>query len=449
MSIIKNLKKLSKKKINFFTTPSHSQAPLFKTFLGKEYFKYDLSEVDELDNLNAPDGCILEFHEKLKEVYSSGYSHILTNGSTQGMLALMLAAIKKNDKVLCAVNCHKCVHNGLILTGAQPVWIHPHFNSEFGVYTSISTSELEKIIAKNLDAKCLIITNPTYDGAISNIEKISKLCKEHDIILIVDEAHGGLWNFDKTIGSPAILSGADASVQSLHKTCGAINPAALVHLSLSSKITKTQLLDALNLISTTSPSFPIMANIEETIDFLSSKKGKKEIFQLTQNAMMLISKIKEFEFIKIYYNNNDITKFLIQPTNLRAEEVSEILYKKFKIECEIQHKNALTFVCGIGTTTNKIKKLLKALSYINKISKKREVLYINEVVPPEKAIVMPMYKAFNANYEEVLPSDAVDKVCAQMVTTYPPGIPVLTYGELICKEHLNFLNPERKIRIVK
>jgi len=192
-----------------------------------------------------------------------------------------------------------------------------------------------------------------------------------------------------------------------------------------------------------------MANIEETIEFLNSKKGKKEIYKLTQNAMMLISKVKEFEFIKIYYSNNDITKFLIHSTNISAQEVSEILYNKFKLECEVQHKNALTFVCGVGTTTKKIKKLLKGLSYINKISKKREVLYINEITPPEKAMVMPMHKAFRANYEEVLPSEAMDKVCAEMITTYPPGIPVLTYGELICQEHLNFLNPEIKIRIVK
>ncbi len=449
MSIIKNLKEIAKKKINFFTTPSHSQSIPFKSALGKDYYKYDLSEIDGLDNLNSPEGCILDFHEKLKEIYSSGYSHILTNGSTQGMLALMLATLKKGDKALCAVNCHKCVHNGLILTGANPVWIYPHFNSEFGVYTSISTTELEKIIEQNTDAKCLIITNPTYDGVISNIEKISEICRAHDITLIVDEAHGALWNFDKTIGSPAILSGADAAVQSLHKTCGAINPAALVHLSYSSKITKNQLLDALNLISTTSPSFPIMANIEETVNFLSSKKGKKEVCELTQNVMNIISRIKDFEFIKIYYSNNDITKLLIHPTHISAQEVSDILYKKFKIECEVLHKTALTFVCGIGTSQKKFKKLLKALAYINKLSKKREVLYINELTPPEKVTLMAPSKAFKAEYEEILPEDAIGKVCAQMITTYPPGIPILTYGEQITNEHLSFLNSEIKIRIVK
>lgn len=449
MSIIKNLKQIKRKKINYFTTPSHSQSVLFKSVLGSDYYKNDLSEVDGVDNLNNPSGSILEFHEKLKEIYSSGYSHILTNGSTQGVLALMLATLKRGDKVLCAANSHKCVYNGLILTGAKPVWIYPRFNEEFGVYTTISTTAIEKVINENSDAKCLIITNPTYDGAISNIEKISELCKVHDIILIVDEAHGALWNFDRTIGSPAILSGADASVQSLHKTCGAVNPAALVHLSLSSKINKTQLLDALSLISTTSPSFPVMANIEETIAFLNSKQGKKEINKLTQNTMNLISKIKEFQYIRIFYSNNDITKLLIHPTRISAEEVSEILYKKFKIECEVQHKYALTFVCGVGTTEKKLKQLLKALTFINKISKKREDLFIESIKPPHKAVIKSPRDAFYSDYEEVLPEEAIDKISAGLITTYPPGIPVLAYGEMISADHVKLLDAEIKIRIVK
>ncbi len=449
MSIIKNLKQIKRKKINYFTTPSHSQLPLFKTILGKDYYKCDLSEVDGVDNLNNPKGSILDFHEKLKEIYSSGYSHILTNGSTQGILALMLATLKKGDKVLCAANSHKCVYNGLILTGAKPVWIYPRFNEEFGVYTTLSTTAVEKAINENSDAKCLIITNPTYDGAISNIEKISEICKVHDIILIVDEAHGALWNFDRTIGSPAILSGADASVQSLHKTCGAVNPAALVHLSLSSKIKKNQLIDALNLISTTSPSFPLLANIEETVIFLNSKVGKKEIYKLTQNTMNLISKLKEFQYINILYSNQDITKIIIRPIRILAEEVSEILYHKFKIECEVLHKYALSFVCGVGTTEKKVKHLLNALSYINKLSKRREDLLIESVLPPQKIVIKSPRDAFYSEYEEVLPQDAIDKICAELITSYPPGIPVLAYGEMISTEHIKFLDPEIKIRIVK
>lgn len=449
MNFIKNLLQLKKKKIGFFTTPSHSQIPPFKSVLGKEYYKYDLSEVDGLDNLNNPEGCILELEEELSKIYNSGFSHILTNGSTQGILALMLATLQKGDKVLCAVNCHKSVHNGLILTGAEPIWIYSNFNQEFGVYTSLSVSTVEKAIESEPEAKCLIITSPTYDGAISDIERISELCKEHNITLIVDEAHGGLWNFDKTIGIPAIQLGADASVQSLHKTCGAVNPAAILHLSSGSKISKSRIMDALNLISTTSPSYALMANIEETVKFLNSKNGQKEIQKLTEQISKLIHKLKGFNHIKFFAEDNDITKILIKTSRISAEETSEILYSKFKLECEIQHANSLTFLCGIGTDEKKLKKLLNALKYIEKISKNREDIEFQDINPPQKIMAMSMQDAFNTNYEEILPADAIGKTCAEIVTTYPPGIPILTYGERVCEEHLAFLDSEIKIRIVK
>jgi len=334
MALIKNLLQLNKKKISFFTTPTHSQKMPFESLLGKNYYNLDLSEVDGLDNLNNPQECILETETKFQTIYNSGFTHILTNGSTQGLLALMLAVLSKGDKVLVAVNSHKSIHNGLVLTGAEPVWIYPNYDNDFGIYTTITIKSIERAILNNPTAKCLIITNPTYDGIISDIEKISVLCKANDIILIVDEAHGALWNFDKTIGTPAIICGADASVQSLHKTCGAVTPSALLHLSKESKIDTQKVMSALNLISTTSPSYAIMTNIEETVDFLNAQKGKKVIDKLLNNLYDFTQKVKHLENLQIYNENIDVTKILIRFLKLSAEEASEILYSKFKnVKC--------------------------------------------------------------------------------------------------------------------
>lgn len=449
MSLLKKLLQHKTKKICLFTTPSHNQRMPFKSKLGKNYYKLDLSEIDGLDDLNNPQECIMELENELKAIYNSGFTHILTNGSTQGILALMLAVLQKGDKVLTAINCHKCVHNGLILTGADPIWVYPTYDNNFSVYTSISPLAIEQAVEKTPNIKCLILTNPSYDGAISDIEKISDICKKHKIILIVDEAHGGLWNFDKTLGTPAILAGADASVQSLHKTCGAINPAALIHLSKNSNISKSRLMEALNIISTTSPSYALMANVEETIKFLNSKKGQKDLEKLTTHITEIINKIKKLEHLEIFHQNNDITKIFIRSLNIPAKDVSEIIYSKFKIECEIQHKNALTFLCGLGTTSKNLKNLLKALIYINKQSKKFAPLKIPQVTPPKREMITNPKEAFNSLQEEITISKAQEHICSQIVTTYPPGIPLLTYGEKITSQHLNFIDNNIKIRIVK
>ena len=449
MSFIKKLSQLHKKKFIYFTTPSHAQAPPYKSALGKKYFEFDFSEIDDLDNLNEPEGCILELKNKLKEIYSSGFTHILTNGSTQGILALMLATLKEGDKVITAVNCHISVHNGLILTGAVPVWLYPRYNPEFGIYTDISPESVKQVISENPDAKCLIITNPTYDGVISDIEKIANICRQNNIILISDEAHGGLWNFDKTIGIPSILCGADASVQSLHKTCGGINPTALLHLSKNSKISIDKLMNSLRLISTTSPSFAAITNISETVDFLNSQKGKKNLNNLLKNIYEINSKIKKLKNVKLFSQNNDVTKILITTTNISAKEASNILYEKFKIECEVEHKNSLTFLCGAGTGRNKFKKLLKGLYYIDKVVPNTNSVIKNENIPPVRIMKMSPKQAYCSDTEFTELKNAAGKVSADILISYPPGIPIITYGEIITKDHLGFLNEDIKIRIVK
>ena len=449
MPIIKNLLKLKSKKYSYFTTPSHAQKEPIKSMLGRNYFKVDMSEVDGMDNLNSPEECIFETEELFKNIYNSSFSHMLTSGSTQGMLALMLAVLKKGDKAIIATNCHKCVHNGLVLTGAEPVWVYPCYDKKFGVYTNITANEIAQAIFAHPTAKCVIITNPTYDGIMSDISKIADICIENNIALIVDEAHGALWNFDKTIGTPAILAGADASVQSLHKTCGAVNPASILHLSKDSLIDKNEVMRTLNLISTTSPSYALMCNIEETIIYLAGQKGGKRIEKLLEALTDAIHQIKTLSNIDIYCENNDITKLFIHTSKISAKDAGEILYSKFKIECEIQHAYAMTFLCGIGTTNKKLKKLVKALKYLDKISKNCDSLPENLIVPPKREMMLSPQYAYNANFTETQIENAIGKISAQIITSYPPGIPILTYGERISEMHLNFINPKNKIRIVK
>ena len=449
MSLIKELLNLKKKKISFFTTPSHGQKEPFKTQLGKKYYNIDMSEVDGLDNLSNPEGCIKDMICKLSEIYASGLTYPLTNGSSQGVLAVMLALLNKNDKVLIAENCHSSVHNGLILSGAMPVWIKPNFDKKYGIYTTVTPQSIEDAITANKDAKMLIITSPTYDGIISNVEKISAICKANNVILFVDEAHGALWNFDKSIEVPAILLGADIAVQSLHKTCGAINPASLLHISKNTEVEADKIISMLNMLTTTSPSYPLLVNIEEITAMLHSQKGKKLIDEMLSSITIFTNELKKLEFIDIYDHNNDITKILIHTKNIPAEEACDIIYNKYKIECEIQHESALTFICGVGTTKTKLKKLLKALKYINKISLKRDEITKNQPTPPIKKMAISPQNAYYSEHIELPIKDALGKICAQTITTYPPGIPLLTLGEVVLEEHLKFIDNDLKIRIVK
>lgn len=454
MSVVKLIKNFKKTKRTLFTTPSHSQGAIIADqsadLLGKKVFACDYSEIEGFDNLADPIGAISLAQDKASKFYGSKATFFLINGSTSGMVAAMYTMLTRHEKVLIARNCHKSVYNGLVLTGAVPVWILPDYNEEWGIYEGINPEVLDLTLSKNKDIKLFIMTNPTYEGYIADITQISEICKKHDVKLLVDEAHGALFSFNSNIGTSALNLGADIVIQSLHKTAGALNPSALLHIGENSTINPKDIQKSLNLFTTTSPSYPLLANIEGTINFLSSKKGKKEIDSLLKNINELFNNLKTIPNLKIYSNNNDITKILIQVYNVSGFELSDILMYKYHVEDELANEKSVLLLTGIGTTKTKLKKLEKTLialcsDNLKIISENKPVETFTAVEP--RVRYTPAF-VWGKEFEEIDIKFSLSRVCMEVIADYPPGIPVLLPGEVIRKEHIKFLSGRKTIKVL-
>lgn len=455
MSIENLIKNFKKNKRTLFTTPSHSQGelipPLSLQMLGSKFYSCDYSEIEGFDNLANPIGQIKLLKDEIARIYSAKESFLLTNGSSSGIVASMLALLKRNEKVLIARNCHKSVYNGLVVSGAVPVWIMPHYNKEWGVHESVNVDTLDETLKRNSDIKLFIMTNPTYEGYMSDVQRISEVCKKYGVKLLVDEAHGALWNFHRSMGTPSLLQGADIVVQSLHKTAGALNPCALLHIGSASDVDSKIIQQALNIITTTSPSYPLLLNIESTVNFLNSEKGKTALSETIRNVNRLIRSLKEIPNLEIYSNNNDITKILVKVTNMSGFELSDILFDKYKIEDELSNEKSVLFLTGIGTSKLKLQKLEKALFSLCADNIK---IFGNDANQSSTCCVEPRVRftpsvVWGGNSAEVDLKFSLSRVCMEVICDYPPGVPVLLPGEVIKKEHIEFLSKKRnKIRVL-
>ncbi len=454
MSIVNFIEKYRKKNIIQYTTPSHGQgdfaAPLSLKMLGRKFFKCDYSEMDGFDNLANPIGIIKSSQDKAAAIYGAKATFYLTNGSTSGIVAAMLAVLNRNEKVMIARNCHKSVYNGLVLTGAVPVWVLPKYNQDWGIFETINLDYLEEMFAKNKDVKAFIMTNPSYEGVMFDIYRISSICKKYNVILIVDEAHGALWNFNKALGTPSLQQGADIVVQSLHKTAGALNPSALLHIGIDSEINPKKIQQTLNLITTTSPSYPLLVNIESTIDFLNSIKGRQYLHELVKNINRLIRTIKTIPNIEVYSYNNDVTKLLIKVTNISGSELSDILYDKYGIENELANEKSVLFLLGLGTTKAKLKKLEKSLMDLcaENIKILQDESSVKKFINIEPRVRYTPALVWGKPYKEVGLKYALSRVSMELIADYPPGIPILIPGEVIKKEHIEYLSNRQKIKVL-
>lgn len=339
MSLIKLLKKQNRKLL--FTTPSHGQKFfIFNKF--KQFYKYDISETEA----HAPQSALREAENCASKIYNTKHTHFLTNGSTSGIIASVLACTNKGDKVLIWRNSHPCHLNAVKLAGCEPLYYDVPIIKEWGVPDKTTPGLID---IKGI--KAVIITSPTYEGIVSDIAALKKICEKNNAYLIVDEAHGALYPFSDKLPQSAVNI-ADFTVQSLHKTAGGLNPTALLHVNCNLRADA-----ALSMINTTSPSYPILATIEANIKFLNSKRGRKKLRTLIGRIEAIRNEIPHIDF-----GGDDITKILVKKNGMSGYELSEKLFNDFGLEDEKTNEVSTMLLCGIGTDEKKLERLRKALN---------------------------------------------------------------------------------------
>lgn len=439
MSIIKLLSKKLDRII--FTTPSHNQKAVFSQEY-TSFYKQDYSEIDGFDNLQNPVNSILMAQGKVSDILKTKQTFFVVQGATTAILAAMKALIKPSERVLVARNCHKTVFSGLILTGGVVDWFIPETDEKWGIYTTIDPKKLESTLELN-QYKVFIMTSPTYEGVNSNIEEISKVCKKHNVYLIVDEAHGALYNFSDKLPKTAIEQGADISVNSLHKTAGALNQTAVLNISNTiNNVDVTVFQAALNLFQTTSPSYPLLSNIEACFNFLNSKDGKKEIDNLILEIEKIKLELKRFGVEFYDDENHDPTKILLRKNGISGFDLSDSLFNEFNIEDEMTNQNSCLFLSGIGTTRQKLDKLKQALK---KIQTNPSFEFENIDFQPYPIVKLQPVETFNRNFIYVNKNNSLLKISNKMILPYPPGIGLLYPGEAIQKWHLTYLNNDVEV----
>lgn len=343
MSLVRLLGKKTDKIL--YTTPSHGQRCFIYEPL-KEMYKLDISETECHDPQEALEMAQLA----ARSIYRTYSTTFLTNGSTSGIIAAVLSCTQVGDKVLIASNSHPCHFNAVKLAGARALTYDLEIDEEWGVPLEVKPEVIEYYLSR-YSIRTVIITSPSYEGIISDIEEIKAICERHGAFLIVDEAHGALYPFSELLPLSAVNI-ADFTVQSLHKTAGGLNPTALLHCNCEIDVNP-----ALNMFMTTSPSYPLLASIEDNIAYLNSREGRKEIDNLVTRLDKIREKCRGCEFF-----GDDPTKVLIKVPGISGYELSEMLYEDFNVEDEKTNEKSTMLLCGIGTDNKKLDKLQHVLS---------------------------------------------------------------------------------------
>ena len=438
------LKKYSKSGVYPFHMPGHKRNPMLCD--GIMPYEIDLTEIDGFDNLHNAEGCILEVQNLAEKLYNVKKAFLLVNGATGGILSAVRAMTNRGDKVIVARNSHKSVYNALELCGLEPEYIVPAVDDEFGINCSITPLQVEKAIVENPSTKLLIITSPTYEGAVSDIKEISRIAHLHNVSVLVDEAHGAHFPFSDSFPVEAIQCGADVAVASLHKTLPSLTQTALLLTSNESLI--NSLAENLAIFETSSPSYIFMSAIEKCLEFCENASAFDEYIKRLNSFN---EKCKSLKKIKVLcYGNDevknhrffdfDISKITVSVRGLdiNGTQLAEILRNDFKIEPEMVCSDYVLLISTVCDTDEGFARLINALQIIDSKCSVKELNACRYSITMPKIAVTPC-ECSGKDGEFCLLEHSIDKISLEYVWAYPPGIPIIAKGEIITQDIANII----------
>lgn len=434
-------------------------------------YDIDITEIDGFDNMHNADGMIKKAFEKTAVLYGADESLFLVNGSTAGNMAAICGVTDKGDSIIVARNCHISVYNAIILNELDANYVYPQYDDEYGYYKGISLREIKDTVEKNesmgKDIKAVVITSPTYEGNVSDIKNIAAYLHEHNIPLIVDEAHGAHFKFSCEFPQTAVEQGADIVINSVHKTLPSLTQTAVMHINYG-YVNVSKVKRYWNIYQSTSPSYILMGSIDRCMSIIE-KDGEYLFENYISKLKILRNKLGQLKNIKLI-DSDDISKIVIGCDN--AKKLYDILLKEYGIQLEMSSLKYAIAMTSIFDSAEYYDRFYNALCEIdrrynanninnsannnqnyaehynifnNTLSIKKADIKVN-IADFKNEALMSIAKALNEGdkngYDKIMMNDSslYGRISAKMVYVYPPGIPILCPGEIISENVVNIIS---------
>jgi arginine decarboxylase len=458
LPLVDALKKCSEEAHVPFYTPGHKRgqgSPIELTqFLGSSVFRADLPELPALDNLFAPQGVIQDAQILAAQTFGAEQTWFLVNGSTCGIMAAILATCDPGDKIILPRNVHQSAIAALILSGAVPIFIQPEYDPSLDLAHSITPAAVAAALKQHPDAKAVLMVYPTYFGVCGDIVTIADLTHQYNMPLLVDEAHGAHFAFHPDLPISALQAGADLTVQSTHKTLSAMTQASMLHVQ-GDLIDRHRVSQSLQLVQSTSPSYVLLASLDAAREQMATQ-GQEMMEQTLRLADQARSRLQSLPGLSTLQPEHAITPgfFALDRTRLTVT-VSELgidgftadeILQNLGVMAELPSLQHVTFIVSLGNTEADLDRLVDAWKTLATTQKpghakagSRKLLNPSLTYQGDGSQALSPRDAFFARTETIAAAEACDRVSAELVCPYPPGIPVLMPGEQITHDALTYL----------
>jgi arginine decarboxylase len=424
-----------------FTTPGHK----YRLTLAGRITADDVPHFGGLGTIKGAADMLAAAEARAASAWGADFCRFSVAGSTHGNQALALAVARPGSRVIVARTLHRSMLLGLVLAGLEPVWVCPQVNPRTGMPDGIDPTALEEAFTAAPDAAAVFIGDPSYVGTLADIPQLARIAHHHGVPLVVDAAWAAYFGFHPQLPAHAIAAGADALVTSAHKTLPAWTQGAML-LAHTKLIDSDRLNAAFDATNTTSPSGTIYASIDASRSLLEHhgtrlistslravRRLRRRLARVDGLMMMggpLMDPLKVALVLSVTGANGNVIE-------------SELVARGLPIE--LADRDTLVPIVSIADDQSTLDTLGDALIELIENHRGDARPVINGAAWSVDPVVgCPPREAFFAIRERVPLAHAVGRICAELIAPYPPGIPVLSLGEVVTPAALDVLGEARR-----
>lgn len=405
----------------------------------------DLTEIYGADELFAAEGIIKESEQNASNLFGCP-TYYSTQGSTlciQTMCTILCQDAKskgKKPKILAGRNAHRSFIHAAALLDFEIEWLYG--NSDY-LSCKIHAEDLEKAIIESLPT-AVYLTNPDYLGNLLDIKSLASVCKKHNVLLAVDNAHGAYLRFLKDSLYPIDL-GADLCCDSAHKTLPVLTGGAYLHLSDSlNQVWKNDVKHFMEYFSSTSPSYLIMASLDAANEVLDTT-FKNSLFECIQRVDGLKNTLVQHGYTILSGEPMKIT-ISTKEFGYTGNEIANLL-----MECDIYPEfydsDYIVLMPSPYNTKDDLKRLETCLCGIE-----GKPILVNK--PPkleQSKKAMNVRQALFSSSITLDVSKSLGQVCSSVTVSCPPAILPVIPGEVISESSIEVMKYYgiETIRVVK
>ena len=424
-----------------FSTPGHKRGEALDSDL-RQLLGRRFGAADIWLNTSDHDRSVRLAEDLAARTWGAERSFFLVNGSSSGNQAFLLANLSPGDEVVVGRDLHQSLLAALIITGARPIYVAPRLHPSLHVGLGVTARDVAAALDAHPAARLVAVTSPTYWGVASNLREIVTAAHARDVTVYVDEAWGPHLGFHPCLPPSAMSCGADGAVTSPHKLLSGLSQAALLNIS-GPRVDAARVAGAVKLTQTTSPLMPVLASLDgcRRQMGLAGRDMLDHTIELAEGARRQLRRLPGIDVLDasslgLPAEQYDPTRLVIDVENrgLTGYMAERQLRERFQIAPEMSDRAGIVCLVTVGDTPQTIQRLVRAVASLPRRAIPRSPATCARVsgvaIAPGEQALTPR-EAYFAPSRAVPLVHAVGEVAAEAVIPYPPGIPVLTPGEII------------------